>query len=48
MGAEIFPANIYLLKINSRNFKKVWNMFKINNENFFEVLLTLNMFHPFF
>ena len=27
------PANIYLFKINNRNRKKVWNMFKNNNKN---------------
>ena len=27
------PANIYLFKVNNRNKKKVWNMFKVNSKN---------------
>ena len=31
---NIYPANIYLLKLNNRNKrKKGWNMFKINNKD---------------
>ena len=46
-------ANIYLLKVNNRNiWKRVWNMFKINNKSTTEIillflLLTSNMFHTF-
>ena len=46
-------ANIYLLKVNNRNiWKRVWNMFKVNNKSTTEIillflLLTLNMFHTF-
>ena len=30
----IFPANIYLFKINSRNAKKMlWNIFRVNNKS---------------
>ena len=46
-------ANIYLLKVNNRNiWKRVWNMFKVNNKSTTEIillflLLTSNMFHTF-
>ena len=26
-----FPAGIYLLKVNNKNIRTMWNMFKINN-----------------
>ena len=31
---SVFPANIYLFKVNNKNTrKKLWNMFKVNNKN---------------
>ena len=33
---NVSPANIYLFKVTNRNpktYKKVWNMFKVNNKN---------------
>ena len=29
-NANINTAGIYLLKVNSRNISKVWNLFKVN------------------
>ena len=31
--ASEFPANMYLLKVNNRNSKQMWNMFKVINKD---------------
>ena len=52
-----FQAGNYILKVKNRNARtKVWNMFKVNNEDtknnaigvvLVSLLLTLNIFHTF-
>ena len=51
------PAGIYLLKVNNgKSRTKVWNAFKVNNEDtkttsgivLVSLLLALNIFHTFF
>ena len=32
-GKPSYPANIYLFKFNIKHYRKMWNMFKGNNEN---------------
>ena len=46
---SLYPANIYLFKVNNRNSRKRRNMLKvINNNTRTTSLLTLNIFHTIF
>ena len=55
MSSEVFPAGIYIFKVNNRNTRaKVGNMLKVNNKVtkttpgvVLVALLTLNIFHTF-